>query len=215
MEKMIDILQREKLVAILRHVPYKASIPVIEALINGNIRMVEVTLNSDSALHVIEEAKETFGSQAYVGAGTVLTLDMAKEAVSAGAEYLVSPNVDEAVIDYAVSQKVDIWPGAFTATEIVKAYEAGASAVKVFPAGSMGPGYIKDLKGPLNHIPMMVTGGINEKNVKAFLQAGACSAGFGGNLVNSELIKKGDYESITSRAKQLSSLVKEEQQNDR
>ncbi|MCQ6280750.1 bifunctional 4-hydroxy-2-oxoglutarate aldolase/2-dehydro-3-deoxy-phosphogluconate aldolase [Bacillus sp. EB600] len=141
-----------------------------------------------------------------IGAGTVLNLKMAKEAIHAGAEYLISPNLDEEVLAYGLEQGVEVWPGTLTPTEIVRAYELGASAVKVFPIGSLGIKYIKDIRGPLNHIPMMVTGGVNLD--KEVLGNGAFAVGLGGNLVNNGLIHKGNFEQITQMAAAYTKLAK-------
>lgn len=209
--KMSDNLERlkdKKIVAIIRGIAYEDGIQTAEALLAGGVTLLEITLNNDGALKLISECKEQYAGKLCVGAGTVLNLDMAKEAVAAGAEYIVSPNLDEKVIDYGLSAGVDVWPGTMTPTEIVRAYEAGASAVKVFPVGALGVNYVKDIRGPLGHIPMMVTGGVNVDNINDFFHAGAIAVGLGGNLVNKQLIKEKKYNDITNLAKQFLSKVK-------
>ncbi|WP_096189912.1 bifunctional 4-hydroxy-2-oxoglutarate aldolase/2-dehydro-3-deoxy-phosphogluconate aldolase [Evansella halocellulosilytica] len=209
-ETNVERLQREKLVAIIRGISYESGEPTAQALLNGGISLLEVTLNTDGALKMISNWKEKFGERACIGAGTVLDLNMAKDAVSAGAEYLVSPNLDERVIDYGISKGVDVWPGSMTPTEVVRAYQAGATAVKLFPAGTLGIQYFKDIRGPLNHIPMMVTGGVNLDNMKDFLSAGAIAVGLGGNLVHKQLIHEKKFDEITNLARQFTEKVKGE-----
>ncbi len=199
----LELLKQEKIVAIIRGIPSDLGLKTAEALLNGGVKFVEVTLNTEGALNMITEIKEQFGHEMHVGAGTVLDISMAKDAISAGAEYLVSPNLDERVIDLGVSQDVDVWPGTLTPTEIVRAYQAGATAVKVFPIGAFGVNYLKDIRGPINHIPMMATGGVNLNNMNDFLQAGAVAVGLGGNLVNNALIKEHRFEEITDLARQF------------
>ncbi|UOE94943.1 bifunctional 4-hydroxy-2-oxoglutarate aldolase/2-dehydro-3-deoxy-phosphogluconate aldolase [Alkalihalobacillus sp. LMS39] len=208
MSDNLERLKDKKIVAIIRGIAYEDGIQTAEALLAGGVTLLEITLNNDGALKLISECKDQYAGKLCVGAGTVLNLDMAKEAVAAGAEYIVSPNLDEKVIDYGLSAGVDVWPGTMTPTEIVRAYEAGASAVKVFPVGALGVNYVKDIRGPLGHIPMMVTGGVNVDNINDFFHAGAIAVGLGGNLVNKQLIKEKKYNDITNLAKQFLSKVK-------
>ncbi|HEX7057004.1 MAG TPA: bifunctional 4-hydroxy-2-oxoglutarate aldolase/2-dehydro-3-deoxy-phosphogluconate aldolase, partial [Bacilli bacterium] len=137
-----------------------------------------------------------------IGAGTVLDIEMARQAVAAGAEFLISPNLDEEVIRYGLDHGLDVWPGVMTPTEIVRAWKAGASAVKVFPSGTLGANYIKDIRGPLNHIPLIATGGVNLQNIADYFKAGAVAVGLGGNLVNKTLINSGNFAEIARLASQ-------------
>ncbi|RKL66885.1 2-dehydro-3-deoxyphosphogluconate aldolase [Salipaludibacillus neizhouensis] len=202
MANLVEQLQAKKIVAIIRGISYEQGDPTAQALLDGGVHFLEVTLNTDGALKMISEMNEKYGDKLSIGAGTVLNLDMAKDAVAAGSKYIVSPNLDEAVIDYGVSKGIEVWPGTLTPTEIVRAYEMGASAVKVFPIGSMGDDYLKNIRGPLPHIPMMVTGGITIDNMNHYFSQGAIAAGLGGNLVNKSLIQQGKYNEITKLAKQ-------------
>ncbi|MDB5085984.1 MAG: ketohydroxyglutarate aldolase, partial [Bacilli bacterium] len=170
------------------------------ALREGGIRFLEVTLNTDGALEGITAVKHELGGEMLVGAGTVLDLDMAKAAVAAGASYLISPNLDEEVVAYGKSQGVEVWPGVMTPTEMVRAWKAGASAVKVFPIGTLGLNYIKEVSGPLGHIPIMATGGIGLNNVAQVLEAGAIAVGLGSALVDRSLIANENYAELTKRA---------------
>lgn len=206
---LLSLLEKEKIIAIIRGIPKNSGEQTAKALEEGGISFLEITLNTDGALNIIDELKGKFGSRLQVGAGTVLNLQMAKEAVRAGAEYIISPNLDEEVLKYGLDQGIDVWPGTMTPSEIVRAYNLGATAVKVFPIGSLGVKYIKDLRAPLNHISMVATGGVNLDNIKEVLSYGATAVGLGGNLVDNHLIKKGNFEEITKIAKAYVKLANE------
>jgi 2-dehydro-3-deoxyphosphogluconate aldolase/(4S)-4-hydroxy-2-oxoglutarate aldolase len=133
---------------------------------------------------------------------------MAKEAVNAGAEYLISPNVDEEVIAYGVSQGIEVWPGALTPTEIVKAYNLGASAVKLFPYASLGPKYLREIKAPLDAIPIIATGGIGVHNMREAFDSGAMAVGVGSSLVNKHLIQNKKFDELTQQTKTLINALK-------
>jgi len=142
-----------------------------------------------------------------VGAGTVIReeqLDMASEA---GAEYIITPNTNVELIRKVKEYGLLSFPGAFTPSEIVEAYNAGADAVKVFPVGNLGPAYIKAVKAPLSHIPLMAVGGVNEKNAADFMAAGCCGIGVGGNLVNKNWIEAGEWDKIIALAKEYRKAV--------
>ena len=142
-----------------------------------------------------------------VGAGTVITLEQLKIAADAGAQYLVTPTTDVEIIRTGKKQGFGMFPGALTPTEILTAYNAGADAVKVFPVGNLGAGYIKAISAPLSHIPLMGVGGVNEKNAADFIKAGCCGVGVGGNLVNKEWIAAGEWDKITALAKEFEKAV--------
>jgi 2-dehydro-3-deoxyphosphogluconate aldolase / (4S)-4-hydroxy-2-oxoglutarate aldolase len=208
-QDLLSLLANEKIIAIVRGIPKGSGEQTAKALAAGGISFLEITLNTDGALNMIDEIKGKFGDRMKVGAGTVLNLKMAKEAIKSGAEYIISPNLDEEVLTYGLEHGVEVWPGTMTPSEIVRAYNLGAKAVKVFPIGSLGVKYIKDLKAPLNHIPMVATGGVNLDNIKEVLGFGAIAVGLGGNLVNNSLIEKGDFEKITYMAESYTKLAKE------
>ncbi|WP_373232277.1 bifunctional 4-hydroxy-2-oxoglutarate aldolase/2-dehydro-3-deoxy-phosphogluconate aldolase [Cohnella sp.] len=199
--ELMQALAREKIVAIIRGISAESGDATAKALADGGIVFLEVTLNTDGALNMISRFRENYEGRLCIGAGTVLDLGQAKEAVAAGAEYIISPNLDEEVIYYGVEQGVQVWPGTMTPTEIVRAYKAGASAVKVFPMGTLGINYLKEIRAPLNHIPMVATGGVNLQNINSVLDAGAIAVGLGGNLVDKQLVKDGKFEELTKLAK--------------
>ena len=197
---MLHELERHKIVAIVRGVPAGLADRTAEALAAGGIRLIEVTMNSEAALPTITLWRELIAGTLRVGAGTVLDVAMAGAALDAGAEFIIAPGLDEAVVRYAVARGVDAWPGALTPTEIVRAWQAGASAVKVFPLGTLGTQYLKDLRGLLPHIPIMAVGGVDLDNVADLLRHGAVAAGIGGSLVNLQLIRAGKFDDLRDLA---------------
>lgn len=203
MSTAFEQLRREGIVAILRHVPEERADGLIAALDRAGVVFVEATLNSDGALGMISRWREQYGGRMRIGAGTVLDLNMAKQAVAAGAEYLIAPNLDEAVVNYAREQSIDVYPGAMTPSEIVRAWNAGATAVKVFPMASLGLAYLQEVRAPLSHIPMIVTGGVRLDNIHEFFQAGAAAVGMGGGIANMALVKEGRFEEIEQNAAAL------------
>ena len=181
----------------------------IEAMIAGGVRAIEITFSVPNAVAVIRAVKERFGADILLGAGTVLNPSDAAGAVRAGAEYVVSPNTNLEVIGIAKRLGVPVMPGAFTPTEVVDAWSAGADVVKIFPASVGGPAYIKALRGPLPHIPMLPTGGVNDKTAGPFIAAGAFALGAGSNLFDKKLLAAEDYAGLTKLAKSFMAGVAE------
>ncbi len=209
---LLEVLKQEKIVAILRGIPQEKGDLIADALVKGGILLMEVTMNTDGALQMISRWREKLPSEIRIGAGTVLDVEMAEQAVKAGAEFIISPNLDEEVIAYCMQEGVAVWPGTMTPTEIVKAWKLGASAVKVFPSGSLGPGYIKEIRAPLNQIPMIATGGISLDNIGDYLKAGVAGVGLGGNLVSTAAVREGRYEDIEKNAAAFVQAVRKEGQ---
>ncbi|MFH5185542.1 bifunctional 4-hydroxy-2-oxoglutarate aldolase/2-dehydro-3-deoxy-phosphogluconate aldolase [Paenibacillus sp. TAB 01] len=202
-EQGLQLIEQTRIIAIVRGVEKQHIERVAHALLEGGVRVMEITLNTDGAPAMIAALQQKLGDQMYIGAGTVLDLEDAKKALDAGASYIVTPNMEEDVIRYAAERGIPIYPGAMTPTEIVKAWKAGATAVKIFPGASLGLGYLKELQGPLNHIPMVAVGGVNEENIAQFLQAGCYAVGIGGSLVNLKEIAAGNYGWIRDKAQRL------------
>ncbi|ALS29774.1 bifunctional 4-hydroxy-2-oxoglutarate aldolase/2-dehydro-3-deoxy-phosphogluconate aldolase [Paenibacillus cisolokensis] len=209
MSPMLKLLLTEKIVAILRGIEDRHADRTAEALLAGGIRLLEVTMNTDGAAAIIERWRSKYGGQAAIGAGTVLDMDMAREAVAAGAQFLISPNLDEAVVAYGAAQGVSVWPGVMTPTEIVRAWKSGAEAVKIFPVASLGYKYLAELRGPLNDIPMMATGGVDLHNIADYFRAGANAVGMGSKLVNLEWVRDGRFDLIEERARGFVEAVAE------
>ena len=212
-EEILARIKKEKLVAILRGVPMDRIDGVVGALVRGGVRVLEFTFDHDEPDCVkanaekIRRTVEKFGDQVLVGCGTALTVEEVEAAHDAGACLVISPNVDMAVIRRANQLDMVSMPGALTPTEIVAAYEMGADIVKLFPAGELGLGYIKAVRGPLKHIPMSAVGGVKPENVKDFLDAGVCGFGVGGQLVLSKAVKSGDDAAIEARAKEFTDAI--------
>jgi 2-dehydro-3-deoxyphosphogluconate aldolase / (4S)-4-hydroxy-2-oxoglutarate aldolase len=173
-----------KIVAIIRGADPGHVLQIADALKQGGVDILEVTLNSANALFVIGELVKKFGNEMLIGAGTVLDSKAAKAAIDIGAKFIVAPNVDIQTIQATKTNGAVSIPGAFTATEIVNAYSNGGDIIKIFPASSAE--YIKVLRGPLDHIPLMPTGGITLENISEFKKAGAVAFGIGASLVDTK-----------------------------
>jgi len=206
---LMEELKRMPLIAILRGITGEAADRTVKALADGGIRFVEVTMNTDGACDMIAKWRRAYGGRLRIGAGTVLNVEEAKKAAAAGAEFFVCPHLDERVIEFALSKGLAVFPGAMTPTEIVRAHACGATAVKIFPAASLGLSYIKELQGPLGHIPMIPTGGVTPDNVAQYFEAGAFAVGIGGRLANKERIAAGDFDSIRRTAAVFAAKVNE------
>ncbi len=183
MSTLSQILEN-KIVAIIRGLDPSHVLKVAKALHAGGIRILEITMNSEDPITAINEVAGQFGDRMVIGAGTVLDSKMAKDAVAAGAKFILSPVVAVDVINAAKELGVVSIPGAYTPTEIYAAYKSGADIIKVFPATS--PSYIRDIAGPLPQIPLLPTGGITVENIKDFKQAGAVGFGIGSSLINAK-----------------------------
>jgi len=192
--------------AILRTTHEDAARPAMEAAIRGGFRIIEFTLNTPGALDLIAEFSQR--GDVLVGAGTVLTVEEAHAAIDAGAVCIVSPVVDEAVIDAAVSRGVAVMPGTFTATEMLRAHRAGAHLQKLFPAPDTGPKYVKAMLGPMPFLNIVPTNGVHENNAAAWLKAGAFAVGFVNPLFDPNDMASGDYSRIEERAKALLAAVR-------
>lgn len=212
-DEALEVIRRERLVAILRNVPTERLDGVVSALIAGGVRVLEFTFDHNRPDYLkensakIRQAVERFGSRVIVGCGTALSVQEVEAAHEAGAELVISPDVRPDVIRAARRLDMVSMPGALTPTEIVTAWEAGADIVKLFPAGELGLGYIKAVRGPLCHIPMSAVGGVKPENVKDFLDAGVCGFGVGGQLVLPGAVRSGDDAAIERRAREFTQAI--------
>ncbi len=179
-----------------------------EAVCQGGIPIVEITMTVPGAIDVIRELAKHAANDLLVGAGTVLNVDTARRCLDAGAQFLVSPGFNLRTVELAGREGKLIMAGALTPTEIITAWEAGSDFVKVFPCGQVGGAkYIKALKGPLPQIPLVPTGGVNLSTAAEFLEAGAAALGIGGELVQPEALKSGNAAIITENARKFLSIV--------
>lgn len=214
-DEALQIIKRERLVAILRGVPMARVDGVVSALIAGGVRVLEFTFDHGHPGYIEENAEkiryavERYGDKAVVGCGTALSEQEVQVAYDAGARLVISPDVNVSVIRKARELQMVAMPGALSPTEIVTAWNAGADIVKLFPAGELGLGYIKAVRGPLGYIPMSAVGGVKPENVKDFLNAGVCGFGVGGQLVLSSAVKSGDDAAIEARAREFTQAIAE------
>ena len=202
-QSVLERIYEEKIIAIVRGIPSGKIAALAQALAEGGVSCIEVTFdqtNPEETLTSLRTIKSELGDRICLGAGTVMTVEQVEQAAQAGAEYMISPNVDEAVIRATKALgKVSI-PGAMTPTEAAFAYKCGADIVKLFPAGLLGAAYIKAVNAPLKHIPVTAVGNVNVDNCAEFIKAGAVGVGVGGSLVSAKLVDEGRFDEITATA---------------
>ena len=207
-------IKENKLIAIVRGVEPETCVRIAQALYDGGFRLMEITYDQkhpetwENTAQTIGAVAEAFAGRMYIGAGTVTCPELVELPHKYGGRFIISPDMNEAVITRTCELGMVSIPGALTPTEITSAHRAGADFVKLFPAGVFGASYIKAVKAPISHIDLLVVGGVNENNVASFLSAGAIGAGIGGNLVNAAWVKAGQYEKITETARLLVDSVK-------
>ena len=213
-EKIIQEVFNHKIIAIVRGMDKEQTVNIAKALYDGGVRFIEVTFNQKKpdefykTADAIRAIREEMGDKMYVGAGTVTSVELVDMAAEAGALYMISPDMDEAVIKRTRELGLVSIPGAYTATEAKKAYNAGADFVKLFPVGNLGVSYVKALRAPISHVKLMAVGGVNENNIADFLAAGICGVGVGGNLANKKWIEAGEFDKITETAKNMVAIIK-------
>lgn len=200
-------LTRDGVVAIVRLDDLSPAVALTEALIRGGVSTIEFTYTNPLAGQVISEVRSAVGDRAVVGAGTVLDPETARTAILAGAEFIVTPALRVSTIELCRRYDIPAVIGAFTPTEILTAWEAGASIVKVFPASVGGPRYLKDVRGPLPQVKLIPTGGVSAETAADFIKAGAVAIAAGSNLVDAKSVAAGDWETIESRARELAGIV--------
>lgn len=206
-DRIIECVKENKIIAIVRGVYGDACKKLVQALYEGGIRLIEFTFdqkNMDDWERTCENISmvcDQYKDAMLCGAGTVMDKRQVQMAKEAGAKFIVSPNTRKEVIQETVRQGMVSMPGAMTPSEIADAALYGADFVKIFPAADLGASYIKAMKGPLNHIPMLAVGGVDENNVGEFMRAGVEGVGIGGNLVNKKWIAANEFEKITEAAR--------------
>lgn len=198
----LKFIEQNGVVAVVRKIDPTVVMEVTEAIVEGGIKVLEVTVDSEDSFNTIHRLKEKYKTSVLVGAGTVLDKETAKQAIEAKADFIFSPILDIDTIQLTNRYgKISI-PGVYTPTEIVQAYAAGADILKVFPATKLGPGYFKDMRGPLPHIPLMPTGGVSLENMTEFFNNGAVAVGIGSALFDKKLIDNRDFKQMTEIARQ-------------
>lgn len=205
-QKVIEQIKENKLIVIVRGVYGEDCIKLAKALYAGGIKMMEITFDQKNpnelykTADAIKAIKQEMAGKMLVGAGTVLTTEQLDLSRDAGAEFIISPNIDKEIIQKTVEYGLVSIPGALTPTEATAAYNWGADFVKLFPVSNFGSSYVKAVSAPLSHIPFLAVGGVSETNIKDFLNDGAVGAGVGGKLVNKEWISGGEFDKITALA---------------
>lgn len=202
-EQVLAGIEEAGVVAVIRmHDP--SGLPdVVNALVEGGIRALEVTMTVPGAVEHIRRVAPTLPAGVLLGAGTVMDAETVARVADAGARFIVSPVFRKTVIDAAVTRGLVAAPGCFSPTEILEAWEAGASLIKVFPATALGPGYLKDLRGPMPYLKLMPTGGVTVENAGDWIAAGAVAVGIGSALVDTNAIAGGRYDVIVERSRTI------------
>lgn len=208
MGNLVEKIQENGLVAIARGLKAEQTLHLAEALQNAGLKFLEITfVQSDKekereTLQAIEGIRREFEGRLHVGAGTVLTKEQVDLAADAGAEFILSPNVEEQVIRQTKARGLISVPGAMTPTEIIHGYDLGGDIIKIFPAGSLGASYFKDILGPISAVPMMAVGGVSLENIPQFVKVGVASFGIGGNIVNRSFIEEKNYKAVEDLTRQ-------------
>ncbi len=202
-----NLIEESGVVAVVRLDDLTQAVKVTEALASGGVTNVEFTFTNPAAGEAISAARAALGNKAYIGAGTVLDPETARIAILAGAEYVVTPTTKAATIEMCRRYSIPTVIGGFTATEMLTAWEAGASYIKVHPAGLGGPRYFKDILGPLPQLKLIPSGGVTLENAGDFIKAGAVAVALGSNLVDAKTVANADWAEISRRAEGLIEAV--------
>jgi len=195
------LFQELPIVGILRGFTPAQTTEIVRAAIGGGLRNIEITMNTPDAARQLREAATIAEGQLNIGAGTVINLELLDQALAAGAAFIVTPTVEPKVVVECVKRKIPVFPGALSPTEIVRAWDLGAMMVKVFPAESVGPGYIRALKAPLPHIKLLPTGGVDLTTMREFLKAGADGFGIGSPLFDRQRVQSCDWTWVEAQSR--------------
>jgi 2-dehydro-3-deoxyphosphogluconate aldolase / (4S)-4-hydroxy-2-oxoglutarate aldolase len=190
-------------VAVIRMKDTNRLLKVIEAVRDGGVKSIEITMTVPGAIEIIRDLVKVVPSDVLIGAGTVVDESTADKVIDAGAIFVVGPVLNTEIVSLCVRRGVAVMPGCYTPTEIFAGWRAGADIIKVFPATSLGPKYFKDLRGPFPDIRLMPTGGVTIDNVGEWIAAGACAVGIGSDLLDKKAIDEGRYEVLTERAARM------------
>ncbi len=207
--EIVTALEHAGIVAVIRMKDPARLRAVVDAIAEGGVRALEITMSVPGAVELIREIAPTLPQGFVFGAGTVLDADTVARVVDAGAQFVVSPVFRREVIDACRARDVAALPGCFTPTEILDAWDAGADIVKVFPATALGPSYLKDVRAPLPQVKLMPTGGVTVENAGDWIRAGAVAVGVGTSLLDSEAIAAGNFAVLREKAERMVANVRE------
>ena len=214
-EQVIQAVEKEKIIVIVRGVESEKLIPLAEAMYQGGIRLLEITYSANgkvsdeqTAANIAMLAKH-FEGKMFIGAGTVLTEKQVELTYQAGGKFIISPDTCPAVIEKTRALNMVSMPGALTPTEMQIAHRSGADFIKMFPVTSLGTGYIKAVKAPLSHLKLLAVGGVDENNMGDYLKAGVCGFGVGSNIIDKKMLAQNDWAGITALAEKYLQVVKE------
>jgi 2-dehydro-3-deoxyphosphogluconate aldolase / (4S)-4-hydroxy-2-oxoglutarate aldolase len=201
--EIISLLTNPGIIAVVRAQRTEQVIPLSESLIAGGVIAIEITMTTPNAIEAIRDAHKRLGERAVIGVGTVLDARVCRDALETGAEFVVTPICRTEFVAIVHAADRPIMLGAYTPTEAQMAYEAGADFIKIFPAETLGPGYIKALRAPLPHLKIVPTGGVDVHNVADFLKAGCVALGVGGSLVSAKILQERDWLALTRKAEEF------------
>lgn len=207
-DQIISSLANPGVIAVVRARSAAQVLPLSEALISGGITAIEITMTTPDAIRAIREAVKAFGNNARIGVGTVLTKEICNHALEAGAEFVVSPITRPDLVPLAHAAGRPIMLGAFTPTEAQSAHEAGADLVKLFPADTLGPSYVKALRAPLPHLKIVPTGGVDLTTIAPFFQAGCFAVGAGSSLISGRILEENDWNKLTQVASEFAAAAR-------
>lgn len=198
----IERFKKKPVMGILRGIESGVLEPLIETLISAGLETIEITMNTKDASGLIRKAASLSKNRLCIGAGTVLNMDSLKSALDAGASFIVMPVIVDQVLGYCVKNSIPVFPGALTPQEIFRAWEAGATMVKVFPAKFFGPEYFKEIKGPFNNVELLACSGVTPDNLKSYFLNGASGVAFGASVFKKDWLDGKDFTSISQRVKE-------------
>lgn len=207
MSRTLQLIEQTGVVAIMRADSSGQLIEAADAILDGGVVAMEVTMTTPGALKVLEDARGRYGEEVLFGVGSVLDAETARSAILSGAQFVVCPTLDLKTIEICRRYSVPVVPGAYTPTEVLTAWQAGADCVKVFPASFGGPSLIKAILAPLPQVKVMPVGGVNLETTESFIRAGASAVGVGSALISQKLLDSGDFSELTNRARALRKAV--------
>ncbi len=207
-----DVIHETGIVAVIRMTEAAKVVPVVQAVASGGVRCIEITMTVPNASRMLRDLQKTVTSEVVLGAGTVTDPETADEVIDSGARFVVSPILDPRIIETCQRRKVSVIPGCYSPTEIFTARRLGADFIKLFPATSLGPSFIKDLRGPFPDLRLVPTGGVTIDNAAEWITHGAAAVGIGSDLLDKAAIREGRFEVLTKRAARLASNVQRSRQ---